>query len=206
MKYRIVFLILCVSIFPEMKLVAAKTCIFTHAFSVHVVNKLPDPLKLHCQSKDDNLGNLIIKTSNEYSWSFCNHLFDKTLFSCQLWWGDKDVAFKAFTSGSSDYNCIEGKCTWEARTDGIYASVRYLPTFKKMYDWNKKAISLESKRSQIALRENMNSVVVLYIFYLSVIVPHVFNFDRFVTNFCLFRSKKSNYSRNYTRDGDLKPN
>lgn len=134
MKNEIVFLILWACIFPEITLLAAKRCTFTGGFTVHVINKLPHSLKLHCQSKDDDLGYHMLDTNDDYKWSFCNNYFGRTVFSCHLCWGDQLVGFDAFTSKWKDSYCIDGQCTWEVRTDGIYLDRVF--GFSKMFDWN----------------------------------------------------------------------
>ncbi|KAL8551097.1 hypothetical protein ACS0TY_000250 [Phlomoides rotata] len=118
-------------------LLAAKTpdkfCL-VGKFTVHVVNKLPGQMKLHCRSKNDDLGDHFQNPTDVYNFSFCDNYFGGTLFSCQLWWGNKEVGFNAFRSKDQNENCDDGQCTWEARPDGIYVYKKY-GGFTKKYDW-----------------------------------------------------------------------
>ncbi|KAL8512860.1 hypothetical protein ACS0TY_019123 [Phlomoides rotata] len=119
------FLLVCACIFPEIMLLAAKTsdkfCL-NGRYTVHVVNKLPDQMKVHCRSKDDDLEDHFLNPNEYYNFSFCDNILGRTLFSCQLWWGNKEVGFKAFTSGDHRYQCLKNQCFWEGRSDGIYGS------------------------------------------------------------------------------------
>lgn len=64
------------------------TCFFEY-WEVHVLNHLPDntnPLRLHCQSRDDDLGFHSISQQQDFNWHFCENFFHTTLFFCHLWW------------------------------------------------------------------------------------------------------------------------
>ncbi|KAL3650277.1 hypothetical protein CASFOL_006680 [Castilleja foliolosa] len=112
-----------------------KVC-FTDKYEVHVINRLPNPqLEIHCASKDDELGHLKVDPCYDFHWTFCDGYHGKTLFFCHLWWKNTDAAFDVFTSEQSD-RCFRGKCTWEARPDGIYFAGGQ-SDFKKFYDWKK---------------------------------------------------------------------
>ncbi|KAK4402398.1 S-protein11 [Sesamum angolense] len=112
-------------------------CIATSEYEVHVFNRLPDPkLKLHCASKDDDLGYHEIVQNYDFNWKFCDSFTKRTLFFCHLWWLNKDAAFDVFKSKSSD-DCDRYLCLWEARSDGIYFSSGSPPKlFRKKFAWN----------------------------------------------------------------------
>ncbi|EYU39663.1 hypothetical protein MIMGU_mgv1a024833mg, partial [Erythranthe guttata] len=104
---------------------------------VQVVNSLPFPdLTLRCASIAIDLGYYNITKNSNFHWKFC--YIEVTLFFCHLTWGDKNVAFDAYTSKNRD-QCLRGMCNWEARPDGIYFAGGIPPVspvnFKKMYDW-----------------------------------------------------------------------
>ncbi|KAL8538707.1 hypothetical protein ACS0TY_000646 [Phlomoides rotata] len=94
-------------------------------------------MKVHCRSKNDDLGEHFLNPKDDYKFSFCDNIFLRTVFSCNLSWGNKEADFKAFTSEDSYDICIRDICTWEARPDGIYVSDRRSGGFIKMYDWKK---------------------------------------------------------------------
>ncbi|XP_057803731.1 S-protein homolog 5-like [Salvia miltiorrhiza] len=116
------------------------TACITNRYEVHVTNKLPPksaPLKLHCASKNDDLGNHILSLNQEIHWSFCDNFFWNTLFHCGASWGSKTCAFNAFNDHWNG-RCDTGFCYWEVRADGFYMSKHNDdPTsFNKYADWS----------------------------------------------------------------------
>ena len=101
----------------------------TQQETVYVINNLPPnsaPLKLHCASKDDDLGYHTLSTNQDYHWSFCDDVIPKTLYFCHLWWGSKNQAFDAYKQtwvrpGSNQHY-------WVAKSDGIYFSEQNTPS------------------------------------------------------------------------------
>ncbi|OIT20645.1 hypothetical protein A4A49_37546 [Nicotiana attenuata] len=102
-------------------------CLF---YEVHIFNNLPrnsPQLQLHCASGDDDFGHQYPGVRKDYSWSFCENWFPKTLYFCHFWWGFKEQAFEVFNNSN---NCIDGgdkyvpdettKCVWQIQKDGIY--------------------------------------------------------------------------------------
>ncbi|GFP98292.1 hypothetical protein PHJA_001973100 [Phtheirospermum japonicum] len=134
----ILFLLLCASLLQVLAL-EKRRCIFTYEYAVHVINKLPPnsaPLKLHCASKDDDLGNHTLPINQDYNWSFCNNIIYDTLFFCRLRWESKEKAFDVFESKWRS-KCDTLYCYWMAKDDGIYFSkVDDLRSFTKEYDWD----------------------------------------------------------------------
>ncbi|KAF3623592.1 putative glutamate receptor 3.6-like [Capsicum annuum] len=103
-------------------------CLFSEKFEVHVINKLPPgspQLKLHCASKDNDLGYHDPTIDGDFNWSFCSALFGRTLYFCHFWWNSKDKAFDVF---NSEFYCVKDQkvvnylryCKWEVRSDGFY--------------------------------------------------------------------------------------
>lgn len=117
----------------------AAGCFLNDKRIVYVHNDLPKntpSLKLHCWSKNDDLGLHTLALGQQYSWSFCSNFFPTTLFTCQLWWGSKNnAAFDAYKEKfvrSSHY-----LHHWIAKTDGIYYSDYRYPSYtEKRYDWS----------------------------------------------------------------------
>ncbi|GER28947.1 plant self-incompatibility protein S1 family [Striga asiatica] len=115
-------------------------CYFTDGFSVYVFNKLPPnsaPLKLHCASKDDDLGNHTLSTNQHFQWKFCENVVWSTLYFCHLWWDSMQKALETFNSLKRE-ECDTGFCLWVAKTDGIYftnGSIT-LSSLTKKFDWD----------------------------------------------------------------------
>lgn len=105
----------------------AEICI-TATMEVHIINKLPSgllPLQIHCESRDDDLGNHSTIVNEDYHWRFCAAITNKSLFFCRFRWGMKYKVFDVFNDG---YYCIKGLtlpnflnyCKWEVRSEGFY--------------------------------------------------------------------------------------
>ncbi|CAI9759772.1 unnamed protein product [Fraxinus pennsylvanica] len=115
----------------EMKL----RCPITDKYEVRVVNNLPNTLRLHCASGDDELGFHNLYVNKDFHWEFCESYLGNTLFFCHLFWGSKDIAFDVFKS-KKKRRCRRGACYYAAKPDGIYFSGYYPPrTLEKIYDW-----------------------------------------------------------------------
>ncbi|KAI3458905.1 hypothetical protein Pfo_015568 [Paulownia fortunei] len=131
-KILLLFLFVEVNILQEF----VAGCFLTLKHDVHIKNYLPPnsaPLKLHCASKNDDLGYHTLYTNQEFHWSFCENFFPNTLFFCHLWWGSKDKAFDSFKESTTKPS---SQSYWIAMSDGIYFfDNSYLPVVKK-YDWN----------------------------------------------------------------------
>ncbi|KAL8052048.1 hypothetical protein ABFX02_06G188000 [Erythranthe guttata] len=132
MKNLIPFLVLFANV-----VLTVSDCTFTDEIEIHVINRLPFPqLRFHCASGDDDLGYHNVNPNYDFHWKFCTDFVPSTLFFCHLWWNNKDVSFDVFST-KTYYRCLEGKCYWEARTDGIYFADGEDPTqFRKAYNWN----------------------------------------------------------------------
>lgn len=132
----LLFLVLEVTIIGE-KFVAG-LCVFTAKHRVYVVSNLPSntaPLKIHCASGNNDLGNHTLYPNQDYRWSFCVNFIPNTLFFCHLWWGSKDKAFEVFRETWTDVP--KDQSWWIAKSDGIYFSDQTKPTkLQKKYDWN----------------------------------------------------------------------
>ena len=110
---------------------------------IDIKNSLPDgqELKLHCKSKDDDLGNHVIPNGGHYDWSFEDNYFftfwSTTLFTCNF---ECKFGIKNFTIYESGKTEI---LHWEAKEDGIHGyevSVSLIGTNIKseFLKWDKK--------------------------------------------------------------------
>ncbi|KAK6144762.1 hypothetical protein DH2020_021582 [Rehmannia glutinosa] len=106
-------------------------------FSIYVINNLPpntEPLRLHCASKDNDLGIQTLRINQEFEFEFCLVPFI-TLFFCRFQWGLLDKGFDVFDA--KHIPCTHHKCYWSARTDGIYFLQDNNPNnFVKKIDWD----------------------------------------------------------------------
>ncbi|KAL8052050.1 hypothetical protein ABFX02_06G188200 [Erythranthe guttata] len=137
MKITLVLLFILANFFQGMASEKRK-CIITPKYTIYVANSLPSDspqLRLHCASKDDDLGFHNLTTGQIFKWDFCNSYIQNTLFFCHLWWGSKDRAFVVFSSKHRN-ECFSHSCYWEADPEGILFDGVYPPQILvKYYDW-----------------------------------------------------------------------
>ncbi|KAF3637812.1 putative glutamate receptor 3.6-like [Capsicum annuum] len=126
----IIFLLLILVTPPYLLL--AKKCFLSNKYEVHVINNLTSDsphLKIHCASKNDDLGYHYPAIYEDFNWSFCQPVFGKTLYFCHFWWNLKEKSFIVF----NDYQfCVsdstipnpKNNCKWEVRPDGFYLEIR----------------------------------------------------------------------------------
>ncbi|XP_004139725.1 S-protein homolog 1-like [Cucumis sativus] len=98
------------------------------SWSVSIVNGLSHlDLNVHCQSKNDDLGNHhLVKRGDIYKWNFKENFWGTTLFWCKLEKSDAYVSFETFWPESWSNTWLrdrcgpEGTCIWVAKDGGIY--------------------------------------------------------------------------------------
>ncbi|KAL7177526.1 hypothetical protein ACSBR2_030815 [Camellia fascicularis] len=69
------------------------------SFRVHITSEVPDtpgPLKIHCKSRDNDLGEQLVNNCQDFHWSFKENLFGTTLFFCGFGWNGKIQSFDVF--------------------------------------------------------------------------------------------------------------
>ncbi|KAL7209791.1 hypothetical protein ACSBR1_031370 [Camellia fascicularis] len=107
-------------------------------FEVHITSQVPNtpgPLKIHCQSKDDDLGVHFLNFGQEFYWRFRENFTKTTLFFCRFQWNSKDTSFNVFFRNMVDY-CKEPRepwlCFWQVKPDGFYIGDT---TLTKLHSW-----------------------------------------------------------------------
>jgi hypothetical protein len=97
---------------------------------VTIVNKMYEPLNLHCQSKDTDLGARTLARLEQYSWSFDQDFIGTTLYDCDFsaaGFGLVHVdVFKGWAYKKElpcqrcfDYAC-DTNCFWVVMPSGFY--------------------------------------------------------------------------------------
>lgn len=83
---------------------------------VHVKNSLGDGqrMRLHCQSKNDDLGMVVLEDGQEARWSFSVNFFSTTLFYCNVKWNASASSWYSFDAYSAkrDYRRCNSECRW----------------------------------------------------------------------------------------------
>ncbi|KAI5683936.1 hypothetical protein M9H77_05164 [Catharanthus roseus] len=116
---------------------------FNLKFHIHIVNNLPNnsnPLTVHCQSKDNDIGYHTLRVNEEIQWHFCTNT--RTLFFCHFWWNNKEAVFDVFKDNESCrilcQTSIPGEdrqtCYWSVKEDGFYLS--FLDAFLYRQNWS----------------------------------------------------------------------
>ncbi|KAJ4968811.1 hypothetical protein NE237_015512 [Protea cynaroides] len=77
-------------------------------------------LKVHCKSKNDDLGWKLLDNGKFYEWSFHMNFLHTTLFFCKMEWSDiHSGSFVVFDANRDMVRC-DTVCFWSARQDGLY--------------------------------------------------------------------------------------
>ncbi|GFQ04716.1 hypothetical protein PHJA_002615600 [Phtheirospermum japonicum] len=114
-------------------------CFLSRRIRIYVVSQLPPdtpPLSVRCKSGDDDLGLRTLYSGQGFTFSFCINF--RTLFFCHLWWNGKDLSFEVFNNTGKDKDKCDanGKCYYEAKSDGIYFANDEPPKqLQKIIDW-----------------------------------------------------------------------
>ncbi|KAI5683933.1 hypothetical protein M9H77_05161 [Catharanthus roseus] len=120
------FSILCISLIHGN--IFASAC-FLLKYHICIVNNLTNnsnPLTVHCQSKDNDIGYHTLRVNEEIQWHFCTNF--RTLFFCHFWWNNKQAVFYVFKDNVSFrilcQTSIPGEarqtCHWAVKEDGFY--------------------------------------------------------------------------------------
>lgn len=90
--------------------------------TVSILNNLPDnlDLKLHCQSRDDDLGIQIVHFNGTFVWSFHVNFFKTTSFSCSFTWRFASSTYDIYRAKRDDNFRCPTYCSWVVRDDGVY--------------------------------------------------------------------------------------
>ncbi|KAJ0745017.1 putative plant self-incompatibility S1 [Helianthus annuus] len=115
---------------------------YVFSMTVFIYNGIQDPINVHVQSGDDDLGNRTLALNNNENWSFCQTV--TTLFYAHFYWNSKIAFFDVFDINTSKKYCTrwkyrkERRCFWMVKEHGFYL-VDHLCNFRggwtKLHDW-----------------------------------------------------------------------
>lgn len=107
-------------------------------YKAHIMNGLATdkvPTRIHCYSKDDDLGAHLLWMKEEFRFEFTVDFWKKTHFWCDMGFGTNERTVDVFQTGIETHTCRStGNCFWSMREDGIYFSNNDQSWVKK-YDW-----------------------------------------------------------------------
>lgn len=135
-KILLSLILLSFCLFPERQVFAN---FFTDKFHIHVKNGLSDNqnlLRIHCQSKNDDLGFHDLNVGEEFEWSFRVNFQDTTLYFCHFWWKNLDASFDTFNFTFARRFCgtSPNVCYWLVKENGFYFSGLNNPSIGD-YSW-----------------------------------------------------------------------
>ncbi|KAK4732825.1 hypothetical protein R3W88_025813 [Solanum pinnatisectum] len=119
-----IFLILFLSSFH---LVPAE--LHEKSYLISIINNLKNssvPLRIHCQSKDGDLGYHNLSYDQSFDFEFEEQIFFRTLFFCHFWWPPKQNIFDVFNNRN---RCIKDG-PFHANLDGLSLNG------VKIHDWS----------------------------------------------------------------------
>lgn len=112
----------------------------TASSNIHagVMNRLGSgkSMTLHCQSKDNDLGQQIVEDGGEFGWDFAVNVIGTTLFFCDLGWESVgEFHFDAFSFGRDFVRC-ESECLWIVAEEGVYGLNGQTGFWEYAYPWS----------------------------------------------------------------------
>ncbi|XP_071699963.1 S-protein homolog 6-like [Rutidosis leptorrhynchoides] len=114
-------------------------------YTIHIQSDVND-LLLHCQSKDDDLGNATRNAGESYDINFCLNIWRSTLYFCHFYSGSKQKVFDVYVTRfkkdpsycfRTDHD-TRMDCYWSVREDGFYNPASFPPepdNWYKKFDW-----------------------------------------------------------------------
>ncbi|KAK4732826.1 hypothetical protein R3W88_025814 [Solanum pinnatisectum] len=133
-NYQLINVMIFLVLFLPFQNVGAK--LREKSYLVSIINNLKNssvPLRIHCQSKDDNLGYHDLSYDQSFDFKFEEQIFFRTLFFCHFWWPPKQNIFDVFNNRN---RCIKHgpfhthTCIWSANLDGLSLNG------VKIHDWS----------------------------------------------------------------------
>lgn len=116
----------------------AYACIGTNKYTVRIDNEIPrDSIRAHCKSKDDDLGMKSLASKQHFQWSFCQNIWQTTLYFCHFYWQSKQQVFNVFNQ-TMGYACFFGEiaeCRWIVKPEGFYYYDFNSSSLIKKYNW-----------------------------------------------------------------------
>ncbi|CAI0544132.1 unnamed protein product [Linum tenue] len=106
--------------------------------TVVVRNELVNHLQmdLHCKSREDDLGGVLLQVFEEFQWSFRPNLFGGTLFYCHVNWGDGRLYWFDFYVQRRDIKRCRSVCRWSVDVHGPCSYNEHEGGYDKCYHWN----------------------------------------------------------------------
>ncbi|KAI3876348.1 hypothetical protein MKX03_032946 [Papaver bracteatum] len=92
-------------------------------------------LKIHCKSKDDDLGEHRLTYGAEFAWKFKTNIWETTMFWCNMWVNDVYKGGYHIFEAERDWIRCQNECHYYARNDGLYGFIRKMNDTELVYRW-----------------------------------------------------------------------
>lgn len=110
-------------------------------WQVTITNNMSDSnLVVHCKSRDNDLGEHVIKQGGKYFWKFKENVWSTTLFWCNFRSKYGQVSGEVFwpENGISQFSdqCVNNNCIWSVQVRGVFLySNSDFKTYHTTYPW-----------------------------------------------------------------------
>lgn len=109
--------------------------------TVVIINDLADPplpLRYHCKSRDDDLGDRTMAPRGSWFFQFKPSVFGNTKFSCSFSWGNESHYFDIYKQNRDRLFARFGcrRCEWKIRKAGICKLNKDNGMFDVCLPWN----------------------------------------------------------------------
>ncbi|KAG5060725.1 hypothetical protein JHK87_001754 [Glycine soja] len=92
------------------------------------------PVYLHCQSKDDDLGQQVLVVGEHQEWSFKGKLFGTTLFWCTMDACNVHSSFEVYNAQTEETKC-QTRCNRILNNNGGYFFNEFFGFWEKRLSW-----------------------------------------------------------------------
>lgn len=129
-SFNFLLVLLAMFIFSNSSIVVAD-------YHVYIINNLDESviLRVHCKSKDNDLGIRNISYGGLVSWKFKINIIRTTLFYCDINWRNVKGHFDVFVAKRDAHRCVDHKWYWRIDLDGLYLFIKDKRDVVLQYKW-----------------------------------------------------------------------
>ncbi|KAI6685096.1 hypothetical protein NL676_031009 [Syzygium grande] len=92
-------------------------------------------MTLHCQSKDDDLGEQTVADGGKFGWDFDVNVWGTTLYYCDMGWANlQDYHFDAYSFARDSVHC-DAQCLWLVSEEGMYGLNGQTGFWEYIHQW-----------------------------------------------------------------------
>ncbi|XLS91198.1 hypothetical protein HN51_067206 [Arachis hypogaea] len=124
----------CIMFLFLLVVVRVQPSLFSRKTTVYVTNNVEGNLNLtiHCKSKNDDLGPVVLSPNQAYQFTFNRNLLGGTLFFCSFRWTGSCHWFDIYIQDRDVTHCESVPCRWIIKKGG---PCRDLPDSHECFPW-----------------------------------------------------------------------